>query len=251
MGEAVESSVRPAARTARYGVDAPAVMLGLAGGGAVGVAAGVAALAGGSGGFAAAGAVVGSAALVPLGLGLGMAAYAVAGKRRLRDALLARVPWRGDEVVLDVGAGRGLMAVGAAKRVPRGRVIALDAWRAEDLSGNGPDGLQGNAEIEGVSDRISVVTGDAREMDLPDAGVDVVLSVLCLHNIEPAEDRSRACREIARVLRPGGRAVIADYRGTSGYARDFAAAGLVVRRHETAYGTALSLMSVVEAEKPA
>ena len=102
------------------------------------------------------------------------------------------------------------MTVGAAKRVPRGRVIAIDVWRAEDLSGNGPAALSANGRAEGVSGQIEVRTVDARALDLPDASVDVVLSLLCLHNIEPATERARALREIARVLKPGGRALIAD-----------------------------------------
>src|SRR5438045_718539 len=43
------------------------------------------------------------------------------GKVRQREELLSKISWRGDEHVLDVGCGRGLMLIGAAKRVPRGR----------------------------------------------------------------------------------------------------------------------------------
>ena len=132
--------------------------------------------------------------------------------------MLGQIEWRGDETVLDIGAGRGLMAIGAAKRLSTGRVIAVDVWRATDLSGNGPDALLANAEIEGVRDRIEVVTANARKLDLPHGSVDVVFSVLCLHNIEPIADRASACREIARVLRAGGRGLIGDYVGTASYA---------------------------------
>lgn len=58
-----------------------------------------------------------AAALPPVILGSMMGLYAIIGKRRFRDWMLARHEWRGDETVLDVGAGRGLMAVGAAKRL--------------------------------------------------------------------------------------------------------------------------------------
>jgi SAM-dependent methyltransferase len=48
--------------------------------------------------------------------------------------------------------------------------------------------------------------GDARRLDFPDSGFDVVVSNLCLHNIAAAEERAQACREIARVLAPAARA---------------------------------------------
>lgn len=130
-------------------------------------------------------------------------------------------------MVLDIGAGRGLMAIGAAKRAPNGRVIALDLWSAKDLSGNTPDGLRRNAAVERAGN-VEVVTGDARDLQFPDASVDVVVSVFCIHNIEPKTDRLSACREIARVLKPGGVAMIADFPGMSGYVGPLREAGLTI-----------------------
>jgi arsenite methyltransferase len=43
------------------------------------------------------------------------------GKLEERDRLLDELPWRGDERVLDVGCGRGLLLIGAAKRLTTGR----------------------------------------------------------------------------------------------------------------------------------
>jgi SAM-dependent methyltransferase len=238
------------AATPRYGIDAAGVMGGLLGAGTLGISFGIVLL------FAwrsilgyCLGAAVMAIGLVPLVFGVAMAAYAVKGKMRVRDALLARRSWRGDEVVLDIGAGRGLMAIGAARLVPRGRVIAVDIWRQHDLTGNRPEALLHNAEIEGVSERIEVVTADARKLSLPDDSIDVVLSVLCLHNIEPAADQAAACRETARVLKPGGQAFIGDYIGTAGYAEAFRKLGLSVRGPINLMTTALGLMWVVEATK--
>jgi cyclopropane fatty-acyl-phospholipid synthase-like methyltransferase len=45
---------------------------------------------------------------------------------------------RGDETVLDVGYGRGLHLIGAAKRLTTGKAPGVDIWQAEDLSGNLP-----------------------------------------------------------------------------------------------------------------
>ena len=49
---------------------------------------------------------------------------------------------RGDEDVLDVGTGRGLLLVGAAKRLVTGRAVGLDIWKTSDLSGNARDKTQ-------------------------------------------------------------------------------------------------------------
>src|SRR5216683_6809807 len=66
----------------------------------------------------------------------GMLFYSLIGKRAIRDWLLDQVPWRGDEVVLDVGCGRGLLLVGAAQRLTTGKAVGVDLWQGADLSGN-------------------------------------------------------------------------------------------------------------------
>src|SRR5437879_1863149 len=48
------------------------------------------------------------------------------GKVRGRDKLLNLIPWRGDEQVLDVGCGRGLMLIGAAKKLKTGMAFGID-----------------------------------------------------------------------------------------------------------------------------
>jgi arsenite methyltransferase len=54
------------------------------------------------------------------------------GKLRLRDKLLDTIPWRGDEQVLDVGCGHGLMVIGAAKRLNSGgKAVGIDLWQVD------------------------------------------------------------------------------------------------------------------------
>jgi SAM-dependent methyltransferase len=207
-----------------YGVDAPRVAATLVGGGASTTLIG-AILAGPRHRRVG---LLGAAGVPPLLLGVSMLVYAFLGKQRLRDHLLRQRAWRGDEVVLDVGAGRGLMAIGAAQRAPRGEVLALDVWSQRDLSGNDPSALLRNAVIENVVDTVTVVTGDARQLDLADESVDVVVSVFCLHNITPVADRMTACAEIARVLKPGGSAMIADFPTARPYVQPLRDAGLRV-----------------------
>ncbi|MEP6849199.1 MAG: class I SAM-dependent methyltransferase [Acidobacteriota bacterium] len=159
-----------------------------------------------------------------------MVGYALVGKFRHRDRMLRLISWRGDERVLDVGTGRGLLMIGAAKKLDTGRAYGIDIFNAADLSGNKIENTRRNTEIEGVSSKTEVVNEDARKMSFPDAKFDVVLSNLCLHNIPNAEGRAEACREIARVLKPGGRALISDFQNTAEYAQVFCDLGLEVSR---------------------
>jgi len=159
-----------------------------------------------------------------------MLLYAEWGKFRHRDRMLAMIPWTGAENVLDVGTGRGLLALGAARRLTTGTAVGIDVWSAKDLTGNSADAFLANAEAEGVAERVAVKSADARKMPFPDASFDVVLSNVCLHNIADEEGRADACREIARVLRPGGVALVSDFLHTGDYARVLADAGLAVTR---------------------
>ena len=141
-------------------------------------------------------------------------------KPRMRDRLLDLLPWRGDEKVLDIGCGRGLLLIGAAKRLKSGRAIGVDIWRGEDLSGNGADATLANAKAEGVADRIKIESADARKLPMADATIDTVVSSLAIHNIPSREEREQALSEMARVLKPGGHVAILDILHTATYAKE-------------------------------
>jgi len=160
-----------------------------------------------------------------------MASWMVASSRwlkhRVARALLDARAWRGDESVLDVGCGRGLVAVAAAKRVPRGKVTGVDIWQERDLGGNGPRAIRANAEAAGVVDRLTIDTGDARALPYPDGSFDVVASMTAIHNIRDQAGRAAAIGEAWRVTRPGGQILIFDIRHARNYAAQLRAAGAV------------------------
>lgn len=182
--------------------------------------------------------------------GVSLIGYGRLGKFWIRDAMLGMVSWRGDEAVLDVGTGRGLLLAGAAKRLVTGRATGLDIWQASDLSGNLRSNAERNLAAEGVADRASLHEADIRDSGLPDAAFDVVLSLQCLHNIPDRAGRDAACREIARLLKPGGTAIIGDYVWPAAYERAFRDAGLEVGRTRNACLPALSMLWIVTARKP-
>jgi len=105
------------------------------------------------------------------------------------------------ETVLDIGCGAGMDLLLAAKRAgPSGHAIGVDmtaAMRERALVAASEAGLN-NVEVR---------AGDAEELPVDDASVDVVISNGVL-NLVP--DKRKAYSEIARVLRPGGRLLLAD-----------------------------------------
>jgi arsenite methyltransferase len=162
-------------------------------------------------------------------MGLWMIYDSKIGKVRVREKHLDKIAWRGDERVLDVGCGLGLFLIGAAKRLSTGRAVGIDKWQQEDLSGNNAAGTLSNAMIEGVAEKVEVHTGDARKLPFDNASFNVVLSSMALHNIYNAGERQTAVREIARVLKSGGRVLIVDVRHTRQYAATLRDAGLDAR----------------------
>jgi ubiquinone/menaquinone biosynthesis C-methylase UbiE len=108
---------------------------------------------------------------------------------------------RGDETVVDYGAGTGIYTVAVAAALPRGRVIAVEALpRLADMlrAKLGP----------GVADRLELVESDENTVPVPDGAADRVLMVDVLHHLY---DQPAALAEVVRLLRPGGLYVVLDW----------------------------------------
>lgn len=181
--------------------------------------------------------------------------YVKYGKFRHRDFMLELHAWRGDEEVLDVGCGRGLLLAGVAKRLEAlggsGQATGIDVWSNVDMGGNSEAATWKNLEIEGVRARCRVVGEPAQAMGFADASFDVVVSNLCLHNIYNAADRRLAVEQIARVLRPGGVALLSDYKKTGEYAEILRDGGLLTEFRRGSWVTTFPPLRVVIARKPA
>jgi arsenite methyltransferase len=105
------------------------------------------------------------------------------------------------ETVLDIGSGSGTDLLAAALAVgPRGRAIGLDMTAAMRSKAAASARKLGATNVE-------LVDGNAEDIPLPDASVDVVTSNGVL-NLVP--DKAAAVAGIHRVLRAGGRVQIAD-----------------------------------------
>jgi arsenite methyltransferase len=116
------------------------------------------------------------------------------GLHRLRDRVLAGARLRRGMTVVDVGAGTGLLALDAARRVgDSGRVIALDVSHAALVAGR---------RGQRSGDPLGAVVGDAVSLPLADHCADAVVIRSALIYVV---DKARAAAELHRVLRPGGR----------------------------------------------
>src|SRR5687767_11068901 len=114
---------------------------------------------------------------------------------------LAVAELREGERVLDLGSGGGIDVLLSAKRVgPTGRAIGLD-MTDEMLA------LARRNATEAGATNVEFLRGHIESIPLPAASVDVVISN-CVINL--AADKAAVLREIARVLRPGGRMGVTD-----------------------------------------
>lgn len=138
-----------------------------------------------------------------------------------REKILNLVKWRGDEQVLDVGCGRGLILIGAAKRLTSGKATGVDLWLERDQSANRPDAPLENAKFEGVGDLVSIETADMRKLPFADKSFDIVLSNWVVHNLENKADRVMALLEMLRVLRPTGSLLLTDIINRDEYMAEF------------------------------
>jgi SAM-dependent methyltransferase len=108
---------------------------------------------------------------------------------------------REGDTVLDIGSGSGTDALIAAMLTgPTGLVYGLDLTRAMR------EKLERNVAAMKIG-HVHVIEGNAEQIPLPDASIDVVTSNGVL-NLVP--DKPSAFREIARILKPDGRLQIAD-----------------------------------------
>ena len=112
---------------------------------------------------------------------------------------LARL--RGDETVVDYGAGTGVYTVELAAALARGRVIAVEALpQLAEL-------LRARLTPE-LAERVEVVETDSNVVPVPDGVADRVIMVDALHHLF---DQPDALAEVARLLRPGGLFVVVDW----------------------------------------
>ena len=167
---------------------------------------------------------------------------------RIRDQMVAAVPWRGNEQVLDVGTGSGITLFGCAQQLTTGKAIGIDIYDP-NAGGGTPAIFWKNAQQEGVADRVELQNINACQMPFPAAQFDVVVSTLAFHHIHSssaAAGRREATREILRVLRPGGVILLFDVGHVLGDVEAVLRTAGVTQIQRTGH-----FFSLLQAQKPA
>ena len=132
--------------------------------------------------------------------------------QRLYRAVAAEVAGAGlpdGSRVLDVGTGPGRVPLAIAAAAPGVRVDGVD------LEPNMVDLARRNAAEAGVAGRVTFTTADVARLPYDDDTFDLVVSTLSHHHWD---DPPAGFRDLARVVRPGGRVWIYDFRTTLGRA---------------------------------
>ena len=106
----------------------------------------------------------------------------------MAQQVLDRLPLRGDETVLDAGCGTGRVTARLLERLPRGRVVGVDA-----------DPAMVALARETLPDSVTVIRSDLLDLTLP-APVDAVLSTATFHWVL---DHDRLFARLAAAMRPG------------------------------------------------
>ena len=164
----------------------------------------------------------------------------------VRTQIFNALALRGDEKVLDVGCGSGILLNEAARQLSTGKAIGIDIW-APHSGGGSYALLMKNAKAEGVADKIEFKQADVRKLPFGDASFDVIVSSGALHHIgRDRSDHEQAINEMLRVLKPGGKIALMDITHMiEGYSSSMQTKGVASEVHKTVqspFGFEMSVM---------
>jgi len=154
-------------------------------------------------------------------LGWALARYVIPGNRIMfAKKIASSLGLKGDEIVLDVGSGRGLYAIEVAKLLTKGKVIGIDLWNKSKMpnsiyhhklsqpTGNTILNALKNAEIEDVSKKIQFQNMDANHLQFDTSSFNIVICGFVIGHLR--EYGLNVLLEIKRILKPGGRLILID-----------------------------------------
>jgi SAM-dependent methyltransferase len=127
---------------------------------------------------------------------------------RIQDLVLEYLEWDGEGKALDIGCGNAPLAIRIAKKYPNAEVTGIDYWGG--TWGYSKGLCEKNAEIEGVSKRVSFERASASALPFADEAFDVAISNLVFHEVRGARDKRDVIKEALRVVMKGGRFAFQD-----------------------------------------
>jgi arsenite methyltransferase len=111
------------------------------------------------------------------------------------------------DTVLDAGCGAGRTTIALGRVLGAGRVVAVDRFDAVYIDDGGRALLAGNLRVAGLSDRVTVETADLTDLPFAEATFDSAVSTNVFDHL--GEGKGEGLREAFRVLKPGGRFLMA------------------------------------------
>jgi ubiquinone/menaquinone biosynthesis C-methylase UbiE len=128
---------------------------------------------------------------------------------------------KGDEKILDIGTGAGIIAIGFAKKLREGKVYAIDIYKHKydnlkkclinyvkiNFFGNTIKNARKNAKIENVEDRCEFIKADITDkLSFPDNFFDIILTSQSLYCI-PIKNHNSTFQQINRILKKNGKII--------------------------------------------
>jgi len=127
------------------------------------------------------------------------------------DTLFASLHLKPGDAVLDLGCGEGRYSLPLARRLgPAGQVFAVDLW---------PEGLailKDKAREGGLGNLRTLLADVSQPLPLPDGSVDLALLATVLHDLTEAGQAEGALTELARLVKPGGRLAVLEFKKIQG-----------------------------------
>jgi demethylmenaquinone methyltransferase/2-methoxy-6-polyprenyl-1,4-benzoquinol methylase len=158
--------------------------------------------------------------------------------RRWRRRAIRSLDLTGREIVLDLCTGTADLAIEALRGASRARRVV-----GVDFAGRMLRVGLGKVRSQRLGDRVDLVRGDATRVPIADGAVDAVTVAFGIRNVD---DTRAACREIRRVLKPGGGLAILEFAIPTQaiirplylwyFQRVLPLIGRAVSRHDAAYG---------------
>ena len=122
---------------------------------------------------------------------------------RIWKLVLTNLDWNGEGKALDIGCGNGALTIKLAQKHRKAHVTGIDYWGKNwEYSKNT---CERNAEIEGVSKRVTFQKDSAVSLPFDDGYFDAAVSNFVFHMVGYAKDKRELIREALRVIKKGGK----------------------------------------------
>jgi SAM-dependent methyltransferase len=127
---------------------------------------------------------------------------------KIRDLAANLLAWDGEGSLLDIGCGNGALAIEAAKKYPKARIVGIDYWGGQwEYS---KESCEKNAQIAGVAEQTSFEQASAAKLPFADESFDAVVSNFVFHEVQDIKDKRAVIKEALRVLKKDGVFVFQD-----------------------------------------